>query len=345
MELLKRTLEGIKPANEENMKAAQERLDGLLKPPGSLGKLEDIAKQLAGIYGVDLPQKEEKAIIMMVADNGVYEEGYHEYPQDITLALAELAGPGLIGVSVLAKHAGARLCVVDVGINGDVAGEHIINRKIRKGTSNIAKGPAMTREEAVKAIGIGIEITNALIDEGIGVIGTGEAGLCNTTTSAAVISALTGEKPEATVGIGTGVQSEAMQKKLQAVKNALAINKPDSKDVIDVVAKVGGFDIAAMMGCYLAAASRKKPIVIDGFIAGAAALAAIRLCPQVKDYMIPSHLSAEKGVQILFKHLGMEPMLLMNMRLGEGTGAALAFNLIDTACSIINNMGSFADLG
>lgn len=342
--LLEKTFKIISPINQEAMKQAKERQDGLLKPPGSLGKLEDISLRLAGIYGTPGPVIQKKAIVLMAADNGVYEEGYNSFPQEITKSLVELAGPGLIGVAVLARHVGSRLVVVDIGIKGEVKGEHILPRKIKQGTGNIAKGPAMIRTEAIKAVETGIEVTNSLIDEGIGVLGTGEAGICNTTTTAAVISALTGIEPEQVVGIGTGGDEKAYQKKLQAVKDALSVNKPDPNDPLDVLAKVGGLDIAGLVGCYLAAAARKKPIVIDGFIAGGAALCALKINPLVKDYMIPSHLSKEKGAKVLMEALDMEPMLLMNMRLGEGTGAALAFNIIDAACKIINEMGSFTDI-
>jgi len=341
---LQETLKRIKPLDKSAMTRAQERLDGLLKPPGSLGKLEDIAVRLAGIYGEPLPQSKPKAIIMMAADNGVYEEGFNAYPQEITKAVAELAGPGIIGVSVLSRLAGCRLVVVDIGVKDETAGSHIVQKKIRPGTANIAKGPAMTREEAVKAIEAGIEITCGLIDEGTGILGTGEVGICNTTTSAAVLAGLTGVAVERVVGKGTGADEKSYNMKVKAVKDALAVNKPDSSDPVDVLAKVGGLDIAGLVGCYLAGAARSIPVVIDGFIAGAAALAAVKLNPLVKEYLIPSHLSAEPGGQVIFEQLGLEPMLLMNMRLGEGTGAALAFNLIDGACKIINEMGSFADL-
>ncbi len=342
--LLEKTVQKISPINREAVEKAKERQDGLLKPPGSLGKLEDLSLKLAGIYGDPKPQVQKKAIVLMAADNGVYEEGYNSFPQEITKSLVELAGPGLIGVAVLSRHVDSKLVVVDIGIKGEVKGEHILPKKIRQGTANIAKGPAMSREEAIKAVETGIEVTNSLIDEGIGLLGTGEAGICNTTTTAAVISALTGIEPEQVVGMGTGGDEQAYQKKLQVVKDALALNKPNPKDPIDVLTKVGGLDIAGLVGCYLAAAARKKPIVIDGFIAGGAALCALKINPLVKDYMIPSHLSKEKGAQVLLDALDMEPMLLMNMRLGEGTGAALTFNIIDGACKIINEMGSFADL-
>lgn len=342
--LLQTTLEKITGLDQKAMNSARERLDGLLKPPGSLGKLEEIALQLAGIYGNPRPPVASKAIVMMAADNGVYQEGFNSYPQEITKAVAELAGPGLIGVAVLARHAGARLAVVDVGIKDEVEGQHIIKKKIRYGTANIACGPAMTRLEAELAVEAGIDVTEKLVHEGVELFGTGEVGICNTTTSAAVLSVLTGTDPEEVVGKGTGADEKAYQAKLQAVKKALVVNQPDPMDPIDVVAKVGGLDIAALAGCYLAAAAHKKPVVIDGFIAGTAALVAARLNPLAKDYMIPSHCSAEKGARVVLKALNMEPMLYMNMRLGEGTGAALAFNLIDAAVKIINEMGSFADL-
>lgn len=345
MKKFQETMGKITPLNRDIIARAKERLDGMLKPPGSLGKLEALAIQLAGIYEREIPLAGEKAVVMMASDNGIYEEGFNSYPQEITQAIAELAGRGLIGISVLSRHAGAKLVVVDLGIKGDAKGEHIIPRKIRRGTGNIAKGPAMTREEALKAVVTGIEISESLFREGIEVLGTGEVGICNTATSAAVIAALTGTAVENLVGKGTGADDAAYGKKVQAVRDAIKINSPNPADPLDVLAKVGGLDIAGLAGCYLAAAANRKPIVLDGFIAGAAALLAFKLHPLTREYMIPSHLSAEKGARELFSHLGLEPMLLMNMRLGEGTGAALAFNLLDAACAVINEMGSFADLG
>jgi nicotinate-nucleotide--dimethylbenzimidazole phosphoribosyltransferase len=342
--LMNKTIKMITGLDGKAMAAAKQKLDGLLKPPGSLGKLEDIAIQLAGIYGTPTPQLEAKAIIMMAADNGVYDEGFNAYPQEITKAVAELAGPGLIGVSVLARQAGSRLVVVDVGIKGQTTAGHIINRKIKNGSGNIAQGPAMSRKEAIAAIEAGIETVNTLVAEGVGLFGTGEVGICNTTTSAAVLAGLCGIEPREAAGSGTGGDEIAYNRKLKAIADALTVNRPDPNDALDVLGKVGGLDIAGLTGCYLACAAQRKPVVIDGFIAGVAALLAVQLCPAVKDYLIPSHLSAEKGAQLVLARLGLEPMLLMNMRLGEGTGAALAFNLIDAACRIINEMGSFADL-
>lgn len=341
---LQETVNMIRSLDQTAMKGARERQDTLLKPPGSLGKLEDLAVRLAGIYGEPLPQPRQKALVMMGADNGVYEEGFNLYPQEITKALLELAGPGLIGVSVLSRFAGCRLAVVDIGVKEDTVGSHIIQRKIRYGTANIARGPAMTRQEAVRAVETGIEIASSLIDEGIGVLGTGEVGICNTTTSAAVIAALSGVAAEEVVGIGTGADERVYRLKLKAVRDALTVNRPDPADPLDVLTKVGGLDIAGLVGCYLAGAARRVPVVIDGFIAGAAALLAVKINPLVKEFLIPSHLSAEKGARLVLKLLEMEPMLLMDMRLGEGTGAVLAFHLIDASCRIINEMGTFDDL-
>jgi nicotinate-nucleotide--dimethylbenzimidazole phosphoribosyltransferase len=342
--LLNETVQKISGLDKQSMAQARQKLDGLLKPQGSLGKLEDIAVQLSGIYGTPAPQLEAKAIVMMAADNGVYEEGFNAYPQEITKTLAELAEPGLIGVAVLARQAGSRLVVVDIGIKGQTSGNTLLNKRIRNGTDNIARGPAMTRQEAIAAITAGIETVNSLVEEGVGVFGSGEVGICNTTTSAAVIAGLYGLDPAEVTGRGTGGDEKAYRMKLKAINDALAVNRPDPNDALDVLSKVGGLDIAGLAGCYLAAAAQRKPIVIDGFIAGAAALVAIQLCPTVRDYLFPSHLSAEKGARLVLEKLGLEPMLLMNMRLGEGTGAALTFNLLDAACHIINEMGSFADL-
>lgn len=342
--LLEGTLSKIQPLKQEAMTQVKKKLAEKLKPPGSLGKLEDLAIRMGGIYGLPLPAITNKVIVMMAADNGVYAEGFNSYSQDFTRVLAELAGPGLLGVNVLAKHAGADVVVVDVGIKGEVTGNHIIRKKIKAGTANIAREPAMTREEVVQAIEIGIEITGVLIEKGVQVLGMGEIGICNTTTSAAVLAALTGKDPQEIVGGGTGGDERAYTLKLKAVQQALTFNKPNPADPIDVLAKVGGLEIAALTGCCLAAASYRKPIVIDGFIAGVAALAAVRLHPLVREYMIPSHLSAEKGAGVALEALAMEPMLLMHMRLGEGTGAALAFNLLDAAWKIYQDMGSFADL-
>ncbi len=345
MDLLNKTIEGIGTLDKEAMDKAQDRLDYLLKPPGSLGKLEDIAKQLSGITGELHNTIRDKAIIVMAGDNGVIEEGVSSFPKEVSLSVAETMIKGISGVAVLAMHAGARLKIVDLGLDGDIQTPGIINKKIRRCTSNIAKGPAMSREEAVQAIETGIEITNAAIDEGANLIGTGEVGIANTTTSSAVLYGFTKGNLDILVGRGAGLSDEALDNKKRVIKKAYEINNPDPNDPVDVVAKLGGFDIAGLMGCYLAAASRRVPVVIDGFISGVAAVAAYRLKTESKNFMFTSHVSVEPGTAVISEILGLNPMLDMNMRLGEGTGCALAFNIIEAATKMMNEMGTFGDIG
>jgi nicotinate-nucleotide--dimethylbenzimidazole phosphoribosyltransferase len=345
LDLLEKTINLIGQLDYKAMDEAQKRLDYLLKPPGSLGKLEDIAKKLAGITGKIKNEIKKKTIIVFGGDNGVYEEKVASFPQEVSTLVGETMLTGLSGVAVLARHAKAKLKVVDLGIKGDIKHPDLINKKIKRGTGNIAKGPAMTREDAIKAIETGIDITNQAIDEGANLIGTGEIGIANTTTSSAVLYAFTNANLDDLVGRGAGLSDEGLTLKKQIVKKAVELNKPDINDPIDVMAKVGGFDIAGLTGCYLACAARRVPVVIDGFIAGVAAIAAIKVKNEAKDFMLPSHVTAEPGGILISKILGLEPMLLMNMRLGEGTGCALAFNIIEAATVIMNDMGTFGDIG
>jgi len=345
MDLIRKTVESIGILHSDKMAEAQERLNNLLKPPGSLGKLEEIARQLAGITGRLNNTIGEKTIIVMCADNGVVAEGVASFPKEISLLVTETIVSGLSGVAVLARHAGAGLKVVDIGLDGDLDREGIINRKIRKGTSNFLNGPAMSREEAVQAITTGIEITNLAIDEGATLIGTGEVGIGNTTTSSAVLYAFTGTDLDMIVGRGAGLSDEGLFKKKDVIKKGFEFNKPDPSDAIDVLAKVGGFDIAGLTGVYLAAASRRIPVLIDGFISGVAAVTASKIKPETKNFMFTSHVSVEPGAIKVGELLGLNPMLDMNMRLGEGTGCALAFNIIEAATRIMNEMGTFADIG
>lgn len=345
MKLLKKTIDAITPLDRAAMDRAQERLDNLLKPPGSLGRLEDIARQLAGISGSIKNSVDRKTILIMCADNGVYEEKVASFPQEVSTLVAETMVSGLSGVAVLARHAGASLKVVDIGLKGEPKGAGIINRKIRMGTSNIATGPAMSRDEAVRAMEIGIETANQAIDEGADLLGTGEVGIGNTTTSSAILYAFTDANLDRLVGRGAGLSDEGLENKKSVIERAVKHNRPDPGDAVDVVAKVGGFDIAGLAGCYLGAAARRKPIVIDGFISGAAAVAAVKLCPGVKDFMFTSHVSREPGTVLIQEILGLAPMLDMNMRLGEGTGCALAFSIIEAATRMMNEMGSFSDIG
>lgn len=331
----------IKPLDQEILKKAYERLDCLIKPIGSLGKLEKIAAQICGITGEINNTFTKKSMIIMCADNGIWEEGISPCPQSFTAIQSLNFTKGICGINVLAKHAGMDIRIIDIGIKADIAHPLIINKKIGKGTRNMAKGPAMTREEAERGINIGVETVNDLVDQGYAILGTGEMGICNTSTSSAILMAFTGCDSEVAVGRGIGLSETVFSKKKQAIEKALKVNQPDPGDPLDVLAKVGGFDIAGLTGCYLGAAYRRVPIIIDGFISAAAALVASKINPYVKDYMIPSHCSAEPGFKLLMNQLGLEPLLNLEMRLGEGTGCPLALNLIEAAVKIMTEMGTF----
>ncbi|MEA4847549.1 MAG: nicotinate-nucleotide--dimethylbenzimidazole phosphoribosyltransferase [Clostridiaceae bacterium] len=343
MELYKRITAGINPAYEESMKKAAERLDKLVKPIGSLGKLEDLAVKISGITGKQSNSFEKKAIIIMASDNGVVEEGVSAAPQAVTALMTINFLKGTTGVCVLAKHAGADIRVVDIGVGSDLEYPGLINRKIRKGTGNIAKGPAMSRDEAVCAIETGMEMVSQLVKDGYSLFGTGEMGIGNTSTSSAVAMAFLGCSAEAAVGKGVGLTEEGYANKKSVIERAINVNKPDPKDPIDVLSKVGGFDIAGMTGCFLGAAYQRVPIVIDGFISAAAALAAYRINPLVKDFIIPSHLSEEPGYKLVISEIGLKPLLDLNMRLGEGSGCPLAFNVIEAAEVVISDMATFEE--
>ncbi len=345
MKILTETIDSIAGLNAEVMEKAQERLDNLLKPPGSLGKLESIVKKISGMTGELQNTFEKKTIIAMCADNGVVEENVSSFPKDVSFLVADCMAKGIAGVAVLSRHAGADLRIVDMGLDIDTEPEGIIRRKIRKGTGNISKGPAMTRDEAVKAIEIGIEIAREAIEEGSDILGTGEVGIGNTTTSSAILHALTGDSLDSLVGRGAGLDDEGLENKKMIIKKAVEINTPDPGDPIDVLAKVGGFDIAGLVGVYLAAASKKIPVVVDGFISGTAAVVAAKIKPEATGYMLASHSSAEPGAGAIREILQLDPMLNMDMRLGEGTGCALAFHIIDAATKIMKEMGTFADIG
>jgi nicotinate-nucleotide--dimethylbenzimidazole phosphoribosyltransferase len=327
------------------MEKAQERLDFLLKPAGSLGKLEDIARQLAGITGKINNSIDPKCIIVMCSDNGIVEENVTSFPQKVSLLVAETMVKGISGVAVLARHAGATIKVVDIGLMGTSTETGIIQKKIRNATSNFSQGPAMSRDEAIQAIKTGIEITNQAIDEGINLLGTGEVGIGNTTSSSAVLYALTDADIGKVVGKGAGLSDEGLAHKKDVIRKSVDHNNPNPNDPIDVLAKVGGFDIAGLVGTYIAAAQRRVPIVVDGFISGVAAVLAMKLKKEAVDFMLLSHISAEPGSQLIYQILGKKPMLDMNMRLGEGTGCALAFHIIDAATKMMNDMGTFGDIG
>ena len=338
---LKDYLSLIQPPDADVREKAKARLDSLAKPPGSLGKLEDIAVKLAGISGKMFYEPEKRCVLIMSSDNGVVEEGVASAPQAVTYAQTLNFFKGLTGAAVLAKQFNADLIVTDVGINADVSHPGIRNKKIRKSTWNIAKQSAMTRNEAEQAILAGIETAVEAAENGYKLLGAGEMGIGNTTTSAAVLCALTGVSPEQAAGKGAGLNEEAYKRKIQVIKTALEINKPDSGDPVDVLSKTGGFDIAALTGVYIGAAYTRTPVVIDGFISMVAALAAFRLNPLTREYMFASHQSYEQGYAHAAEALSIEPCLNLNMRLGEGSGCPVMFAIIDAACAIIKNMGTF----
>ena len=323
--------------------AAARRQAGLAKPPGSLGRLEDISIKLAGITGQVCNFISRRRIIVLCADNGVVAEGVSSAPRSVTAAQAVNMTKHRTGMSSMAYHFGNQIEVVDVGIAEPYDCPDIINRHIADGTRDLAHEPAMTREETMRALFVGVERAEAAKRDGIQVVGVGEMGIGNTTTSAAVLAALTGLRVEAVTGRGGGLSDAAFAKKKKLIRAALRLHKPDRGDVIDVLSKVGGLDIAAMCGVFLGCAMNRLPVVIDGFISVVAALCACRLCPAAAAYMFPSHASYEPGYTAAIRELGMEPWLLMGMRLGEGSGCPIAFEVMDAACAAMNGMASFGE--
>lgn len=340
-----RTLANIRPLDAVAMRLAEDRLDSLTKPRGSLGKLERIAAQLAGIRGTFPLTPRRKAIVVMAADHGVCDEGVSAFPQEVTPQMVLNFLGGGAAVNVLARHAGADVVCVDMGMKQDVAHERLLVRKIRPGTGNIARGPAMSRDEAVQAIEAGISVVEELASAGYGGFATGEMGIGNTTPSAAMLAVFGGIDIAAAVGRGTGIDDEGLARKREAVRRAIAANAPDAADPLDMLAKLGGLEIAGLVGVVLGAAANRCPVVIDGFIATVAALTAYRISPGSRDYMIASHLSEENGHRSALELLGLAPMLHLDMRLGEGTGAALGMSVIDAAVKLMNEMATFSDAG
>ena len=332
----------IHPLDEAAMAKACERQAQLAKPPGSLGRLEELSVQLAGITGKVHNKIEKKHLLVFAADNGVVKEGVSSAPQSVTMMQTINLTRHKTGASTLCKHFGCEITVCDVGVNGDIKEPKVLNKKIAYGTQNIVKGPAMTRAQAIQAIQTGMQLA---LDTDADVIGIGEMGIGNTTTSSAVLSVLLGADVETVTGRGGGITDTSFLKKKQVIKDAIAINNPDKNDVLDVLAKVGGFDIAAMCGAFLGCAAARKPVVIDGFISAVAALCAYKLCPNSVQYFIPSHASYEIGYKLAMDAMGLEPLFLLGMRLGEGSGCPLTFEILDAACVIINDMATFDQAG
>jgi nicotinate-nucleotide--dimethylbenzimidazole phosphoribosyltransferase len=336
----------IGPLDEAAMQAARQRQDLLTKPRGSLERLEALSIQVAGITGQTTPRLEHKVVLVMTGDHGVVREGVSAYPQEVTPQMVDNFLHGGAAINVLARHAGAKVVVVDMGMASNLpprAG--LIVRKIAYGTRNIAQGPAMSREQAEQAILAGAEIISNLIDQGLDILATGDMGIGNTTPSAAIAAAFTGQPVAEIAGRGTGVDDMGLQSKISAIQRALQTNRPDLRDGVDVLAKIGGFEIGGLAGAILAAAANRRPVVIDGFISTAAAMIATSLAPQVRDYLIAAHTSQELGHHHMMEWLGIQPLLDLQMRLGEGTGAVLAMSLVEAACKILAEMSTFAEAG
>ena len=339
---LKKLIHSVSSLDEAAMTAAKERQAQLAKPPGSLGRLEDLSIQLTGITGAVHNKIEKKHLLVFAAENGVVAEGVSSAPQSVTLMQTINLTRHKTGASTLCKHFGCGITVCDVGVNADIKEPAVLNRKIAYGTRNIVYGPAMSCEQAVTAILTGAEL--AMITQA-DVLGVGEMGIGNTTTSSAVLSVLLDADVEAVTGRGGGITDNSFRKKKEVICKAIAVNNPDKNDVIDVLSKVGGFDIAAMCGAFIGAAATRRPVVIDGFISAVAALCACKLCPNVKGYLVPSHASYEIGYKLAMDAMELRPLFLLGMRLGEGSGCPLAFEILEAACAIINDMATFDQAG
>lgn len=332
----------VAPLDRGAMTAAEEYQVRLAKPPGSLGRLEEISIQLAGITGRVHNALNKKQLLVFAADNGMVAEGVSSAPQSVTKQQTINLMRGKTGAAVLAKHFGCGLTVCDVGVNADIYESAVLNRKIAYGTQNICTGPAMTREQTLQAILTGAEIARTVDAD---VIGVGEMGIGNTTTSSAVLAVLLGADVEAVTGRGGGITEESFRKKKAVIRTAIEVNRPDRDDVVGVLSKVGGFDLAAMCGAFLGAAAARRPAVIDGLISAAAALCAVRLCPNVRGYLVPSHASFEIGYRLAMEAMDLHPLFDLGMRLGEGSGCPLAFQVLDAACAVINDMATFDEAG
>jgi len=344
---LERIIKQIQPLDETAMQLARARQDTLTKPRGSLGQLEELSIQLAGMTANPFHSVERKTVILMAADHGVALEGVSAYPVEITQQMVLNFLRGGAAINVLARQANARVVVVDMGVASEIedASGELIRRKIGLGTANLAKGPAMTREQAIESIQSGIEICEEEISRGVEILATGDMGIGNTTPSAAIACALMNQSPENIVGRGTGVDDTVLKRKIAVIARALDVNRPNANDALDVLAKVGGFEIGGLAGVMLAAAANRKPILIDGFISTAAAMIAASLAPVARNYMIAAHVSQERGHKLMLEWLGLKPLLDLNMRLGEGTGAALAFHLIEASSLILREMATFDEAG
>jgi nicotinate-nucleotide--dimethylbenzimidazole phosphoribosyltransferase len=343
---LEEIIANIQPLDEAAMRAARVRQDTLTKPRGSLGRLEELSGQLAGIKADPFPSVKRKAIIVMAADHGVALEGVSAYPSDVTAQMVLNFLRGGAAINVLARQAEARVTVVDIGVAAEFEPmPGLIRRKIMYGTRNLAQGPAMTREEAQQALQVGVDVFNDEAARGLDIVATGDMGIGNTTPSSAIVAAMAGFSVAQVVGRGTGIDDQGLERKIRVIEQALAVNQPNRKDPMDVLHKVGGLEIAGLAGVMIAAASGRIPVVVDGFISTAAAMIAVALAPRVRDYLISAHQSVEIGHREMLKYLNLNPLLDLNLRLGEGTGAVLAFHLIEASARILCEMATFDEAG
>ncbi len=345
MKTLREVIAPIKPVNAGRAAEIQAQLDDLTKPLGSLGRLEELAKRYCLITGRVKPVLRNKIIFTCAGDHGVTKEGVSAFPAAVTPQMVYNFLRGGAGVNVLARQAGARVIVVDMGVDHDFEpADGLEIRKIARGTANMAHGPAMTREQAEQAVLAGVELVEKYRD-GLDIIGTGDMGIGNTTPSSAIVSVITGADPELVTGRGTGIDDAALAGKVATIRKAIAVNRPDRKDALDVLAKVGGYEIAGIAGVVLGAALHRIPVVVDGFISTAGALIAAELCPAAKDYIIAAHQSVEIGHRKMLERLEQRPLLDLNLRLGEGTGAALGIQLVDAGLRILAEMATFSSAG
>ncbi|HEU5102233.1 MAG TPA: nicotinate-nucleotide--dimethylbenzimidazole phosphoribosyltransferase [Roseiflexaceae bacterium] len=346
MSLLNETISQIAPLDAAAMQAARARQARLTKPAGSLGRLEELAIRIAGITGQARPRLLQPAVIVMAGDHGVARQGVSAYPAEVTPQMVLNFLHGGAAINVLSRHIGARVVVVDMGVASPIAPHPgLLDRKLALGTCDFTVEPAMTPEQAQQAIETGIAIVADAIAGGADLIATGDMGIGNTTASSAIVAAITGEPATAVAGRGTGVDDGGLARKVAAIERALALHQPDSSDGLDVLAKVGGFEIGGLAGVIIGTAARRVPVVVDGFISGAAALIACALAPAAQPYLIAGHRSVERGHAAVFARLDLQPLLDLGMRLGEGTGAVLAQSLCQAACKALDEMATFDEAG
>lgn len=346
MGCIESTIAAISPVSEAWFSTAQRHLDNLTKPPGSLGRLEEFAQRIVAITENKNPVLDKKVVFTFAGDHGVVDEGVSAYPREVTRQMVFNFLKGGAGINVLARHAGAEVVVIDIGVDYDFGSlEGLMSMKVIKGTKNFMLGPAMTRDEATQCIETGIELAQGYAKKGYKIFGTGDMGIGNTTPSSAIVAVITGKPVAEVTGKGTGISDESLVRKIQVIVEGIRINQPDPKDAVDVLAKVGGAEIGGIAGLILGAAAHRIPIVVDGFISTAGALIAYGLCPTVSDYLFAAHNSVELGHRAMLEAMRLSPILDLNLRLGEGTGAALAMTLIEAGLRIYKEMATFGEAG